>query len=296
MSIPTINAYDRYFHQPTQMSNAGIIAGALSIILALFGIFTIGLIFVPLAGICSGIGFLRGIGRRSPVGIGLSLVGGALTLAGFMVSPSLWFLAGVGAIAGAGAIAVASHPSAALTSTPQANQPQVQYASEAADPAFLGWINGLMTYASDVQPKVDAAKSMSHDLMARFQITLGQIKDYKQTYPEFSHSYSPAVSQSASELNNQVSKDRVAEIQLARIKGDWDYKIRSRLDEAAQASTICMTKNDDLRRNTTLSTACSNLLAVSANFRVAAQSAKSAIDDADGVFQAELKASQNIYR
>ena len=79
--------------------NPGLLAGILGCVFGLFGIFTIGVLFVPLAAICSLIGLLRGIGGMSGTGIGLSLLGIALTAAGFVFSPSLWFLLAIGAAA-----------------------------------------------------------------------------------------------------------------------------------------------------------------------------------------------------
>lgn len=72
---------------------AGLIAGVFGCLLALLGIFTFGLLFIPLAAICALSGFFRGIAGGSGVGIGTSLLAGVLCVIGFIVSPSLWILA-----------------------------------------------------------------------------------------------------------------------------------------------------------------------------------------------------------
>jgi len=77
----------------------GLIAGLLGCVLGLFGIFSIGIIFVPLAAICSLIGLLRGLGAGNGPGIGTSVLGFALTIAGFCVSPSLLLLTGLSIVA-----------------------------------------------------------------------------------------------------------------------------------------------------------------------------------------------------
>ncbi len=63
------------------------------------GIFTLGIVFVPLAALCSVIGLVRGLSSMSGAGIGMSVLGGLLTVAGFAFSPSLWLLFAAGAAA-----------------------------------------------------------------------------------------------------------------------------------------------------------------------------------------------------
>jgi hypothetical protein len=72
--------------------NQGVMAGLLGCVLGILGIFFWGIIFVPLAAICSLVGVIRGIIGPSISGIGCSLLGGVLTVWGFVVSPSLWIL------------------------------------------------------------------------------------------------------------------------------------------------------------------------------------------------------------
>jgi hypothetical protein len=71
-----------------------VLAGVLACLFGILGIFTLAIVFVPLAAVCSVIGMLLGLFGRSGSGFGLSLVGGFLTAAGFAVSPSLWLIFG----------------------------------------------------------------------------------------------------------------------------------------------------------------------------------------------------------
>jgi hypothetical protein len=71
-----------------------LLSGLLSCVFGILGIFTWGLIFVPLAAVCSLVGLLRGSAGLSISGIGCSLLGAVLTAWGFVVSPSLWLLPG----------------------------------------------------------------------------------------------------------------------------------------------------------------------------------------------------------
>ncbi|HVC56442.1 MAG TPA: hypothetical protein VND95_10825 [Stellaceae bacterium] len=79
--------------------NEGAVAGLLGCMFGILGIFTIGIIFVPLAAVCSLFGLLRGLLGGSPGGIGCSLVGCVLTVWGFVFSPTLWLLVGAGFLA-----------------------------------------------------------------------------------------------------------------------------------------------------------------------------------------------------
>ncbi len=70
----------------------GILAGLLGCVFGVLGILTLGSVFVPLAALCSVIGLLRGLTGLSVSGIAVSLLGGVLTIIGFVVSPSLWLI------------------------------------------------------------------------------------------------------------------------------------------------------------------------------------------------------------
>jgi hypothetical protein len=70
------------------------ILGLLGSLLGVLGIFTLGLIFVPLAILFSLFGLARGLLGRSTAGTGFSIVGIVLSAIGFFSSPSLLLLAG----------------------------------------------------------------------------------------------------------------------------------------------------------------------------------------------------------
>lgn len=74
--------------------NQGVIAGVLGSCFGFLGIFTLGLIFVPLAIVCSLFGLARGLAGQSTAGTGMSIVGLTLSAIGFFSSPSLMLLAG----------------------------------------------------------------------------------------------------------------------------------------------------------------------------------------------------------
>lgn len=70
----------------------GVFSGVFGCCFGVLGILTSGLIFVPLAAICSFFGLLSAVTKPNVAGIGASLMGCVLTFIGFLVSPSLWVL------------------------------------------------------------------------------------------------------------------------------------------------------------------------------------------------------------
>ena len=70
----------------------GLLAGIFGCIFAVLGILTFGIIFIPLAVLCSIAGLIRGILGASISGICVSIIGIFLSICGYIVSPSLWLL------------------------------------------------------------------------------------------------------------------------------------------------------------------------------------------------------------
>ncbi len=62
------------------------------VLFGILGIFTIGIIFVPLAAICATFALVSGIVNGRFTTVLLAFSGGVLTVAGWSMSPSLWVL------------------------------------------------------------------------------------------------------------------------------------------------------------------------------------------------------------
>jgi hypothetical protein len=112
-----------------ESGNPGLLAGILGCVLGCLGIFSLGIVFVPLAALCSVIGLVRGLSGTNAPGIGMSLLGCALTVAGFMTSPSLWLLSGMALVSSM----YPSHPVQQAPSPPPMQQRiyQPEYATAA---------------------------------------------------------------------------------------------------------------------------------------------------------------------
>lgn len=80
-------------------SSSGVLVGILGCVFGVLGIFTIGIVFVPLAALCTIIGLLGGVVGGSFTGIFVSLISLSLTVVAVIASPSLWILFGAAAIA-----------------------------------------------------------------------------------------------------------------------------------------------------------------------------------------------------
>ena len=68
----------------------GLTAGFWGCVLAVFGIlFSFGVVFVPVAGVCTLVGLVRGVSARDAISIGTSLLAACLCVVGFASSPVL---------------------------------------------------------------------------------------------------------------------------------------------------------------------------------------------------------------
>jgi hypothetical protein len=73
----------------------GMVAGILGCVFGVLGIFTVELIFVPLAAVCSVVGLARGFGFP---GFGVSVIGSVLTIIGAVTSPTVLLMLGISLI------------------------------------------------------------------------------------------------------------------------------------------------------------------------------------------------------
>jgi hypothetical protein len=67
----------------------GRVAGALGCILAVVGMFALGVVAVPVATLLSLTGLVLGLARMNAAAIGISMLGLLLTIAGFAFTPEL---------------------------------------------------------------------------------------------------------------------------------------------------------------------------------------------------------------
>lgn len=93
MNDETITIDRREFRRQMRQirhQNDGVVAGVFACVFGLLGMFSIGLIFVPLAAFCTMIGLVRGLTGPSVGGIGVSLLGAVVTALAIVVSPTVW--------------------------------------------------------------------------------------------------------------------------------------------------------------------------------------------------------------
>lgn len=86
-----------------KQNNPSLALPIITIVLAILGIFTFGLIFIPIAFICAIIATISAIKNRNSTYIGLTVLAWVFSIIGFVVSPSLSFavLGILGGFAGA---------------------------------------------------------------------------------------------------------------------------------------------------------------------------------------------------
>jgi hypothetical protein len=78
-----------------QRRNQGVVAGILACIFAVLGIFTLGILFVPIAAFCGAVGLLRGAIAFNISGLAVSALGIFLSVVGVATSPSLLLALGL---------------------------------------------------------------------------------------------------------------------------------------------------------------------------------------------------------
>ena len=78
--------------------NSGIIPGIIACVLAVLGIFTIGILFVPLAAVVALIGTIVAVKNMNFGGIGVAVLAWILTIIGFATSPVLWAAVGLSSV------------------------------------------------------------------------------------------------------------------------------------------------------------------------------------------------------
>ncbi len=290
MSIPSMSPADRFDRQPRRSSFTGAIAGALGIGFGLFGIFTIGLIFVPLSVLCSGIGILRGLIARSVIGIGLSLVGGALAFAGFMVSPSLWLLAGAGIVASQLPLATVSHNPAHLTNPAQASiRPQV-------DPRLLLFsrVTAMVQQMQQEQPRLINAVPEIRGVKNQFRDTLAEI--VKLESENDGRAFSMERSRLAVAVNQKFLHSNMGHLRISASMQEWRVNIEPFIRLLLQQVQACNDDRWNSGRVDDIGVACDHFDDAVKSFMEAAKITKSELDDTELIFQQEQQADRNLLR
>jgi len=73
----------------------GMVAGIIACVIAVLGILTIGILFVPLAAIIALIGTIIAIKNKNMSGVGVNALAWVLVIFGFLTSPLLWVALGI---------------------------------------------------------------------------------------------------------------------------------------------------------------------------------------------------------
>jgi hypothetical protein len=81
-----------------KIKNSGITPGVIACVLAILGIFTVGVLFIPLAIVVASIGTFVAVINRNIGGIGVAALAWILTIAGFFLSPVLLGIVGLSSL------------------------------------------------------------------------------------------------------------------------------------------------------------------------------------------------------
>lgn len=198
-----------------QSEHAGLLAGLLGCAFGILGIFTWGLIFVPLAALCSLFGFVRGIARSSASGVGVSILAGFLTIAGFAVSPSLWVVTAAGLV---------SHEVATSSAPPIAAHPDAvqQRAADtknfiASTDMLISRMNNFDAYANAYVAKFAAVEQRYHSISSK----MGEYLNREQSLAGDPSSTVARSQISVILIQGQVATDQI-HIQAQSVQRDLD--------------------------------------------------------------------------
>jgi hypothetical protein len=229
-----------------QTPNQGVLAGVLGCVLGVLGIFTWGIIFVPLAAICSLVGLIRGAGGLSIAGIGCSLLGGVLTVWGFVVSPSLWILLGAGILA----IHQPVLPQVPTSATPQAIQQGGFAAPPSSSPDALKREAAAQAVAAMMECKSKRLSSELTTYMASVQcsnpriIEAFQKADYR--YMDFIYSFTAKRLELARGLDRGQITEAQSDYEYSRFVAEMNNKERQRDLEPIPCSGNCDRNSGDV--------------------------------------------------
>lgn len=87
--LPNAEVYRRA-RADVRRSQAGMMSGWSGIVFGVLGVFTFGVLFVPVAALFSLTSIFRSSLSRNPCGLVIGLVGLLLAVVGFVVSPTMW--------------------------------------------------------------------------------------------------------------------------------------------------------------------------------------------------------------
>ena len=190
----------------------GVLAGLLGCVFGVLGIFTWGLIFVPLAAICSLVGLLRGIAGFSISGIGCSLLAAVLTVWGFVVSPSLRLLLGAGILAShQTAIQRPPAPSAAIE-TPRSAPPSLN--NDLRDIQIVTQVQAIIPAIQRFDGVADAFLDKLPPIEDRYRAITARMNQYLARKEQLAGISNPSVGVIRSQISVALSQASIATDQI----------------------------------------------------------------------------------
>ena len=270
----------------------GLVAGVLGCIFAILGIFTSGLIFVPLAAVCSLIGMLRGVTCLSPTGLGCSLLAAALTIWGFVVSPSLWLLVGAGILASHQPASDASYPVASAIEAPHSQEFGIPLPSPPAKVppgrpatrptpdetralAVLGELEPALPKMEHFNNAVDALLAKIPTIENRYKAITARMTDYLNREEQLSGVRDPRAGVARSQISVAMSQASIAtdqlHIRVQPVQSEFEDQVaplRERVFAFAQSCQVISHSNPAMFPTTysRLSDACGQLAVLSPIF------------------------------
>ena len=119
------------------------IASIFACVFGILGIIHLGIVFVPLAALCTAIGVVRSLIIKNYTALFVAILGGILTIIGFIVSPSMWLLTA--------GLVVSSNSHVSSEDRQRSLDPPAQY-SEPIPPGISGYPKKYISSPKNFEP------------------------------------------------------------------------------------------------------------------------------------------------
>ena len=266
---------------PTQMvirGQPGVLAGLLGCIFGILGIFTLALVFVPIAALCALVGLIRGLTGGSISGIGTSILAAILCVFGFLASPSLWAITVAGVLA--------SRPPAHTATGQPAPQPvtaRINALTQRLNASSVQ-LNAQLGKIGPVEQRYRAITGMMHGGLAQQQSIYGPAQAMV------------ARNQIAVAISQAAVQSEQLHIGVNSAYSDIRGKLEPLLSDGARVNRHCRSVLIDLNSSEVDRSACKAFFDAANKFDQSTQALSSAFEKAEAVWVEERRKQEEIIR
>jgi hypothetical protein len=263
--------------------------------LEILGILTIGVLFIPLAATCAIVGLLRGISAGNAAGIGASLLGGALSVVGLIVSPSLWLL-----------LALMFIPKHLAAPTNPPVTPTATLHTELSEQQFVGGLNQAVIRMKSLIPQADIYNKQLLDLGQNFQTVTHKMDDYAGHQRDLANSADgpakrsklmPSMNEIIRSMNQELLETNHLRNDADKVRIDFSTRVGPLWKAVGTMHQRCTEMDQSPLPKSNLKdqvSACSNFKTVYSDFQQQYRLLSEAFANLEITYHRELKSQQEL--